>query len=108
MPDTAPPEAYPVSIVTANLAISPDGFTAGPDQDLEHPFGTGADALTGWMFETDQPGRESDKRLLAELHADTGAHSMGRNMFGPGRGAWDMEWEGGGARSRHTTRRSSC
>jgi hypothetical protein len=83
-----------MSIVTANLAISLDGFTAGPDQSLEHPFGTGADALTAWMFETDQPGREADKQLLADLHANTGAHIMGRNMFGPGRGAWDPDWTG--------------
>jgi dihydrofolate reductase len=83
-----------MSIVTANLAISLDGFTAGPDQTLEHPFGTGADALTAWMFETDQPGREADKQLLADLHANTGAHIMGRNMFGPGRGAWDPDWTG--------------
>ena len=83
-----------MSIVTANLAISLDGFTSGPDQSLEHPFGTGAEALTAWMFETDQPGREADKQLLADLHANTGAHIMGRNMFSPGRGAWDPDWTG--------------
>lgn len=32
---------------------------------------------------------------------------MGRNMFGPGRGAWDEEWTAGGAKSRRTMRRSS-
>lgn len=83
-----------MSIVTANLAISLDGFTAGPDQSFTHPFGTGADALTAWMFETDQPGRERDAQLLATLHEDTGAHIMGRNMFGPGRGSWDESWTG--------------
>jgi dihydrofolate reductase len=83
-----------MSIVTANLAVSLDGFAAGPGQSRDHPFGTGADALTGWMFETDQPGREADRDLLATLHAGTGAHVMGRNMFGPGRGAWDETWTG--------------
>jgi dihydrofolate reductase len=83
-----------MSIVTANLAVSLDGFAAGPEQSLDHPFGTGADALTAWMFETDQPGREADRDLLAALHAGTGAHVMGRNMFGPGRGAWDETWTG--------------
>ncbi len=82
------------SIVTANLAISLDGFTAGPDQSLEHPFGTGADALTAWMFQTGQPGREVDKQILHGVHADTGAHVMGRNMFGPGRGDWDLDGTG--------------
>jgi dihydrofolate reductase len=83
-----------MSIVTANLAMSLDGYTAGPEQSAEHPFGTGADALTAWMFETDQPGREADQKLLASLHADTGAHVMGRNMFSPGRGEWDLDWTG--------------
>jgi len=83
-----------MSIVTANLAISLDGFAAGPGQDMDHPFGTGAEALTEWMFQTDQPGREKDKQILADVHANTGAHIMGRNMFGPGRGAWDLDWTG--------------
>jgi dihydrofolate reductase len=83
-----------MSIVTANLAISLDGFTAGPDQSPEQPFGTGADALTAWMFQVDQPGREADKQILVDVHANTGAHVMGRNMFGPGRGEWDLDWTG--------------
>ncbi len=83
-----------MGIVTANLAISLDGFTAGPDQSPEHPFGTGADALTAWMFQVDQPGREADKQILDDVHANTGAHVMGRNMFGPGRGEWDLDWTG--------------
>ncbi|MEV4560346.1 dihydrofolate reductase family protein [Kitasatospora sp. NPDC049285] len=83
-----------MGLVTANLAISLDGYTAGPGQDLEHPFGTGAEALTAWMAESEQPGREHDAHLLAALHANTGAHIMGRHMFGPGRGAWDETWTG--------------
>ena len=83
-----------MGIVTANLAISLDGFTAGPDQRLEQPFGTGAEALTAWMLERDQPGRERDAELLTRVHEDTGAHIMGRNMFSPGHGAWDEQWTG--------------
>ena len=83
-----------MSLVTANLAISLDGFTAGPGQSLETPFGTGAGVLTGWMLETDRPGREADRDLLAAVHADTGAHVMGRKMFSPGRGEWDESWTG--------------
>ena len=83
-----------MGIVTANLAISLDGYAAGPAQSLEHAFGEGADALTAWMFERDQPGREADGELLSRIHAGTGAHVMGRNMFGPGRGAWDLSWTG--------------
>jgi dihydrofolate reductase len=83
-----------MGIVTANLAISLDGFAAGPAQSLDHAFGEGANALTAWMFERDQPGREADGELLSRIHAGTGAHVMGRNMFGPGRGAWDLSWTG--------------
>jgi dihydrofolate reductase len=83
-----------VGIVTANLAVSLDGCTAGPSQSLENPFGVGADMLTAWMRETDQPGREADRDLLQAIHAGTGAHIMGRNMFSPGRGEWDETWTG--------------
>ncbi len=83
-----------MGIVTANLAISLDGFAAGRAQSLDHAFGEGANALTAWMFERDQPGREADGELLSRIHAGTGAHVMGRNMFGPGRGAWDLSWTG--------------
>ena len=83
-----------MGIVTANLAVSLDGCAAGPSQTLEQPFGVGADALTAWMREADQPGREADRDLLGAIHAGTGAHVMGRNMFGPGRGEWDETWTG--------------
>ncbi|MFI2336566.1 dihydrofolate reductase family protein [Nocardia rhamnosiphila] len=83
-----------MTMITANLAVSLDGFAAGPGQDLDHPFGVGAEALTAWMFEAEQPGREADKKILADIHAGIGAHIMGRNMFGPGRGPWDLGWNG--------------
>ena len=38
--------------VTADMAISLDGFAAGPNQRLDAPFGDGVDGrLTRWMFE---------------------------------------------------------
>lgn len=37
-----------MSIVTANPAVSLDGFSADPGQDLDHPSAPGA--LTAWMF----------------------------------------------------------
>jgi dihydrofolate reductase len=78
-----------MSRVTCDMTMSVDGFVAGPNQSLENPFGEGADGLHRWMF--DEPDANA-----AEIEALTaaGAFIMGRNMFGPGRGAWDMEWKG--------------
>jgi dihydrofolate reductase len=79
-----------MSKVTVGMAISLDGYTAGPNQSLEQPFGEGAhEGLTAWM--TQEPERHE-----AELAAltDAGAFVMGRNMFDPGRGPHDPEWTG--------------
>ena len=80
-----------MGIVSCDLTISLDGYSAGPNQSLEHPFGSGmeAETLHAWMF------NHADNHR-AELDAITaaGAFIMGRNMFGPGRGAWDLDWKG--------------
>lgn len=79
-----------MSKVVVDMAASLDGYTAGPNQSLEKPFGDGAfESLTGWMTDAAEENR-------AELDAitDAGAFVMGRNMFGPGRGAWDLTWRG--------------
>jgi dihydrofolate reductase len=76
--------------VTCDMAVSVDGFTAGPNQGPDKPFGDGAvDRLHQWMFE--QP--EANAAAIAAIDA-AGAYVMGRNMFGPGRGAWDLDWKG--------------
>jgi dihydrofolate reductase len=79
-----------MSSVTCDMAMSVDGFVAGANQSLENPFGEGVEGrLHRWMF--DEPDANA-----AEIEAMTaaGAFIMGRNMFGPGRGAWDEEWTG--------------
>lgn len=79
-----------MSKVTADMAISVDGFAAGPNQSLEHPFGEGArDRLTRWMVE--EPEAHAD--AIAGLTA-AGAFVMGRNMFSPHRGPHDEAWTG--------------
>ena len=76
--------------VTCDMAMSVDGFVAGPNQSLAKPFGDGAvDRLHRWMFE--QP--EANAAEIEAIDA-AGAYVMGRNMFGPGRGAWDESWTG--------------
>ncbi|MFI2752898.1 dihydrofolate reductase family protein [Cellulomonas sp. P22] len=87
-----------------NLAVSLDGFAAGPGQDLDHPLGIGGEGLHGWVFAT-RPFREShdlpggdvgmDADFIEQGDAGIGATIMGRNMFGPVRGAWpDETWTG--------------
>src|SRR5712691_6426786 len=38
--------------------------------------------------------RNVDSEVLDAVVADVGAYVMGRNMFGPGRGEWDLRWHG--------------
>jgi dihydrofolate reductase len=79
-----------MAYVTCDLAVSADGFAAGPHQTLDRPFGDGdVDELHRWMFDTPD---ENAGELAAMSGAD--AFIMGRNMFGPGRGDWDPEWTG--------------
>lgn len=79
-----------MGIVTADVAISADGFVAGLNQTAERPFGDGpTERLHAWMFETPE---ENPAELAAIL--DAGAFIMGRHMFGPSRGDWDLEWKG--------------
>ena len=83
-----------MGIVKSDLAISVDGFVAGPDQSLEYPIGMvaggGAEHLLhSWMF--DQP---DENRPEIDAIVDAGAFIMGRNMFGPDRGDWDLDWTG--------------
>jgi hypothetical protein len=35
-----------------SFAVSLDGFSAGPNQDLNNPFGVGGQAVFQWFFKT--------------------------------------------------------
>jgi dihydrofolate reductase len=78
-----------MSRVTADMAVSLDLVGSGHDQSLEHPFGPKVgERLHTWMFEHDDSADE-----VAAI-VDAGAFVMGRNMFGPDRGEWDLDWTG--------------
>jgi dihydrofolate reductase len=87
-----------------NFAISLDGYGAGPDQSIDHPLGVGGNRLHTWVFKTrggrrmlDQPGGDEgvDNDFWEQGDTGVGATIMGRNMFGPIRGAWgDDQWKG--------------
>ncbi|MFC4942641.1 dihydrofolate reductase family protein [Pseudonocardia sp. GCM10023141] len=76
--------------VFTDMAVSVDGYTAGLNQRADAPFGDGVgDSLHAWMFQ--EP--EENAAEIAEIVA-AGAFIMGRNMFSPGRGDWDLDWTG--------------
>jgi dihydrofolate reductase len=76
--------------VTCDIAISADGFAAGPNQRLDKPFGDGpVDELTRWMFE-----QRDQNAAVVEAITAARAYIMGRNMFASGRGDWDLDWKG--------------
>ena len=76
--------------VVSDISISMDGYAAGPDQTSDNPFGTiEHNRLHDWMFETPEENRPEVSAIV-----DAGAFIMGRNMFGPDRGGWDLEWKG--------------
>ncbi|WP_205473668.1 dihydrofolate reductase family protein [Nocardioides sp. SYSU D00038] len=84
-----------MTLTTAQLTISLDGFLAGPDQTLDQPLGLGGEAMHGWMFADERT--EVDERWREHLARPRDAYVMGRNMFGPVRGPWssyDGEWRG--------------
>jgi dihydrofolate reductase len=77
-----------MTTVTADISVSLDGFAAGPNQSEDLPFGEGVDdRLHTWMFEHADENREEIDGIV-----DAGAYIMGRNMFGPGRSEWDLDW----------------
>lgn len=79
-----------MAFVTADQTISLDGFTAGPDQSMDHPIGVGGvQMLDDWMFDSGDENAAEVEAIVAPK-----AYIMGRNMFTPGRGDWDPEWRG--------------
>jgi dihydrofolate reductase len=88
-----------------SFAISLDGYGAGPSQDLQNPLGVGGMGLHGWAVATqhfkkmhgDGSGGETgvDNDFITAGFENVGSWILGRNMFGPVRGAWpDENWKG--------------
>ncbi len=79
-----------MSDVTCDLSVSVDGYVAGPDQSHDDPIGRGGLRLHEWHFDA----QGEDARIVEEWQGGVGAYVMGRNMFGWGRGEWDLDWTG--------------
>jgi dihydrofolate reductase len=79
-----------MGMVFSDMAVSADGFGAGPNQSEEKPLGEIEENwLHAWMFNAYEENRDE---VDAIVHS--GATIMGRNMFGPVRGEWDRDWRG--------------
>jgi dihydrofolate reductase len=88
----------------AGFGVSLDGFAAGPEQSLAHPLGKNGPDLFQWFFPTrtframngeDGGTTGVDDQFARRSMDGFGAFILGRNMFGPIRGAWpDEAWKG--------------
>ena len=87
------------------IAVSLDGYVAGPDQSEENPLGVGGESLHEWVVALEAwrkphglEGGEvnASTPVMEEAQANMGATVMGRNMFGGGPGPWagDPPWNG--------------
>jgi dihydrofolate reductase len=94
-----------MSRLRATIAMSVDGFAAGPNQSLEQPLGVGGERLHEWLTSLSIFGEmHGEPDPQGEVNASTevvrgwwkniGAGVMGRNMFGGGPGPWHEDWRG--------------
>ena len=93
-----------------SFTVSVDGYGAGPRQGRDNPLGVGGEDLHDWLVTTrmfkelyplaELGGQEQgttgvDDDFARRGFENLGAWIMGRNMFGPIRGAWpDDAWKG--------------
>jgi dihydrofolate reductase len=87
-----------------SFAVSIDGYSASPNQDLQNPIGVRGLELMEWFFHTrawrkmhgqDDGETGVDNGIAEQSFAGIGAWILGRNMFGPVRGEWpDYSWQG--------------
>lgn len=94
-----------MSKLRLKIAMSLDGFVAGPDQSIDNPLGIGGMRLHEWVFALavwramhGLPGGEvnASTQVVEDSLADIGATVMGRNMFGGHPGPWHARapWNG--------------
>ncbi len=85
------------------IAISADGYVAGPNQSEENPLGEGGEQLHEWVTRLaawrEAHGRSggetnASSEIVAEAMEGIGAVIMGRGMFGGGPGPWEPSWRG--------------
>jgi dihydrofolate reductase len=90
--------------VRLSMAMSLDGYVAGPNPSVELPLGEGGMQLHEWAINLEAwrkphglEGGEVDAStpIVEDSLENVGAYLMGRNMFGGGTGPWgDDPWNG--------------
>ncbi len=94
-----------MSKLRLKIAMSLDGYVAGPEQSVNNPLGIGGTRLHEWAFPLavwrephgDEGGEVNEStRVVEGSLANIGATIMGRNMFGGHPGPWDTKnpWNG--------------
>ncbi|QVQ54227.1 dihydrofolate reductase [Spiractinospora alimapuensis] len=94
-----------MGVTRFQVAVSLDGYIAGPRQSQSEPLGEGGERLHDWMTPLEAWRRQHEgyaggtatpsTPVLEEVQANIGAVVMGRNMFGGGPGPWkDTSWRG--------------
>jgi len=71
--------------IIAEITMSLDGFTAGPDVTNKDPMGINGESLHDWMF---AKATATDKAMLAELIGNTGAVVLGHRTYSVGMDPW--------------------
>jgi dihydrofolate reductase len=86
-----------MAAVFAQMAVTLDGFIAGPDDGPEHPLGRQGHKVFAWQFATrwwksmygDADAEPTvDDPVLEEIFARSGATIIGRRMFDNGEVPW--------------------
>ena len=94
-----------MSVFWFQMAVSLDGYVAGPNQSQQDPLGVGGMQLHEWVAELEAWRRQMGEDggvvnestpVVEEAQTNIGAVVMGRNMFGGGPGPWrdDPPWTG--------------
>ncbi len=78
-----------MTCVFADISISLDGFSAGPNDGPANPLGDHGTRLHQWFFGlVDEQSIDADARVMAEVTRRTGAVLLGRRMFENGLDPW--------------------
>lgn len=93
-----------MGVTRFQVAVSLDGYMAGPRQSYQEPLGEGGEELHSWMIPLEVWRRQVDglsggavtasTPVVEEAQSNVGAVVMGRNMFGGGPGPWEGDWRG--------------